>query len=220
MKKWKRKTVIFLITLFLATVVVLWGISRFEPVVLSFAEEQFRNRTAKAVALSVAEVMAEENIDYSTLVTLDTDTEGNVTRLSANTPEINLLKSEVSLRTLEKLNINTKSEKVPLGNLTGILFLTGKGPSFNVRLTDIESLSVETESSFLSQGINQTRHTKTLTLKLRLNIALFTKLKKLEIEDSVVVADTVIVGKVPDGYTAINKADGELIGDIVDFRAE
>ena len=44
--------------------------------------------------------------------------------------------------------------------------------------------------------------------------------EKLEIEDSVVVADTVIVGKVPDGYTAINKADGELIGDIVDFRAE
>ncbi|MBO5908716.1 MAG: sporulation protein YunB [Clostridia bacterium] len=220
MKKWIRKTVIFVITLFLAMVVVLWGISRLEPVVLSFAEEQFRNRTAKSVALSVAEVMAEENIEYSSLIDIDTDTDGNVTRLSANTPKINLLKSEVSLRILEKLNRDVKSEKVPLGNLTGILFLTAKGPSFNVRLTDIESLSVETVSTFSSQGINQTRHTITLTLKLRLNIALFTKPRKLEIEDSVVIADIVIVGRVPDGYTAVNKADGELIGDIVDFRAE
>lgn len=211
---------IFLITIFLASTVVLWGISRFEPVVLGFAEEQFRNRTVRAVALSVAEVMAEENIEYSSLIDLDTDTEGNVTRLSANTPEINFLKSEVSLRLVERLNRDTKREKVPLGNLTGILFLSGKGPSFDVRLVGVESLSVETVSSFLSQGINQTRHTITLNLKLRLNIALFTKLKEVEIEDSVVVADTVIVGKVPDGYTAINKADGELIGDIVDFRAE
>ena len=220
MKKWKRKTAIFFITLFLATAVFLWGISRLEPLVLSFAEEQFRNNTSKAVALSVAEVMTEKNIKYSSLIDLDTDTEGNVTRLSANTPEISLLKSEVSLRVLDKLNRQVKVEKVPIGNLTGILFFAGKGPSFDVRLVSIESVFVETDSTFLSQGINQTRHTITLSLKLRLNIALFTKIKRVEIEDSVVVADTVIVGRVPDGYTAINKADGELIGDIVDFRAE
>ena len=220
MKEWKRKTVIFFITIFLVSTVFLWWIARIEPAVLSFAEENFKNRTAKAVSLSVSEVMTEENIDYSALVSLDTDTEGNVTRLSANTPEINILKSKVSLRILEKLNSDVKRESVPLGNLTGILLFSGKGPSFDVRLVGVESLLVETDSTFLSQGINQTRHTITLKLKLRMSIALFTKPKKLEIEDSVVVADTVIVGKVPDGYTAINKADGELIGDIVDFRAE
>lgn len=220
MKEWKRKTVIFLITLFLTFIVILWGMARLEPVVVSFAEESFKKRTVSAISLSVDEVMSEGNIDYSTLVSLDTDSGGNVTRLSANTPEINILKSKVSLKILERLKSEVKSVRVPLGNLTGMLFLSGKGPFFEVRLVSVEGLSVETDSTFLSQGINQTRHTIELKLNIRMSIALFTKPRTFEVEDGIVIADTVIVGKVPNSYTDINKADGELIGDVVDFRAE
>jgi hypothetical protein len=53
-----------------------------------------------------------------------------------------------------------------------------------------------------------------------MQIVILASTHTVETSDSIVIADTVIVGKVPDGYTAINKADNELIGDIVDFRAE
>ena len=128
--------------------------------------------------------------------------------------QIEIIKIHLSLLFCKKLSILSDNDSSGVGQCINSVSDTVDKSGL------VESLLVETDSTFLSQGINQTRHTITLKLNIRMSIALFTKPRTFEVEDGIIIADTVIVGKVPNSYTDINKADGELIGDIVDFRAE
>ena len=216
-----RKFIIFLAVLFLLILLFFYSIIRLRPVAFVKAEATAKNITLRVIADSVAEVSKEEKIDYNSLVELGRDSDGNVTSLSSKAENINIFKSLLSKKILEKLEASESKEfAIPIGNLTGSLVFTGRGPAIKVKIIETSFLKSEIKSEFSECGINQTRHTINADIRIKMKIVMLTKAYDIEVFDRVVIADTVIVGKVPDGYTAINKADNELIGDIVDFKAE
>lgn len=216
-----KKVTIFLITLTLLLILAFWSVSRLRPIALSFAESRARNMALGVLSQSVEEVIEKTQLRYDDLVSVEKDSEDNVTSLSTRVENVNTFKSEVSSKILEKLLEEGKRNiSIPLGNLTGTLLLTGRGPSVKARIIEVSFAESRLESTFTQCAINQTRHTLNIKIKIIMQIAILTGVYSVETEDSIVVADTVIVGKVPDGYTSINKASDELIGDVVDFKAE
>lgn len=216
-----KKIIVFLVMLFLLILVVVYSLFRLYPVIYAQADARAKNIALEIISDSVADTIKEKGTEYYDLVEIQRDKEGNVASLSSRVESINLFKSGVSKRILEKISdVSSREFGIPLGNLSGNVFLSGRGPALKVRIIEATCAQSEITSLFEEAGINQTRHILKIEIKIRMQIVVLTSRHTVETSDSIVIADTVIVGKVPDGYTAINKADNELIGDIVDFRAE
>ena len=219
MKRAKRRIIIILAVVFCLSALFIYSVSAISPIVKARAVELSRSHATRVINTAVREVMEEG--DYPELVEIKRDSEGNVLSLSANTTAINNLKSRVSLRILELLSREENLElKVPIGNLTGMYLMTGRGFSVSVRLIPADSVVTTVESSFSEEGINQSWHRITMRVTLRVGVIVLGEHISVDVCDSIVVADSVIVGKVPDAYTEIERADSDLVGDVVDFKAE
>lgn len=218
MKKIKRRIFVALTALFLLAVLFIASFNQLLPIVNARAVQYSRSHATKIINSAVKAVLEER--DVSGLVSIRTDGNGNVLALSSDTYEINRLKSDVSLKILELLSQDvTETLKIPVGNLTGMYLLSGKGFGLSIRLIPTNSILTEVEGSFSEVGINQSWHRLTLKVTVNLGVIILGRHNDVEICDSIVISDTVIVGRVPDSYTDIEKIDDETLGDIVDFRA-
>ncbi len=73
-------------------------------------------------------------------------------------------------------------------------------------------------SSFASVGINQTIHKISLNVRAEVSILLSGESIGAQIETQVDVAETVIVGRVPDSYTTVeDTTGGKMTDDIFNF---
>ncbi|MBR6633476.1 MAG: sporulation protein YunB [Clostridia bacterium] len=220
MKKIKRRVGVILLTLFFLLLLFIYSFNKLMPIVNAHAVQYSRSYATRVISESVKAVIEEKGTQYTDLVTLNSDTEGNVLSLSSNIVNINKMKSEVSLRILSVLSDDERRLlKIPIGNLTGMYLLSGRGFRLSIRLIPTDSVITSFESSFTEVGINQSWHRITMKITVKLGVIILGEHNTVEVTDSVVIADTVIVGRVPDAYTHIEDLDDETVGEIIDFKA-
>ena len=96
---------------------------------------------------------------------------------------------------------------IPLGSILMPEFFAGKGPGLPIRVVALSTADAEFFSEFTSAGINQTL--QRILLELRINMSVLTPAgtQSVDVASTVVVAETVIVGSVPQSYFQIG-ADG------------
>lgn len=191
------------------------------PHLLSLAEDAVRNRVAGAVAQAVGEVLSQENTGYTDLITLSFGEDGRVTSLAADTLRLEALRYRLAQAVLHALRDGTFDVSIPLGTLTGILFLSGRGPAIPVKVRAAESLRASFVSSFSSCGFNQTRHRILFRMEIRVGFFLSLTVRQIDLTDEFCAAETVIVGEVPQNLTQINRFTEDVeeieIDDAVDF---
>ena len=90
---------------------------------------------------------------------------------------------------------------IPVGTLTGSALLAGRGPGFTVRMQTTGSCSARFENQFSHAGINQTTHSIILYVDVSMSILLPGFRTGTDVSNSFSVAETIIVGDVPDTYT-------------------
>lgn len=218
MKKIKRRVFVVIVSLSLLAVLFIASFNQLLPIVNARALQYSRSHATKVINTAVKTVI--ENNGYSELISVKTDSDGNVLSLSSDISEINRLKSDVSLEILKLLSTDgAQVLRIPIGNLTGMYLLSGKGFGLNIRLIPTDSVLTSVEGSFTEVGINQSWHRMTLKVTLKLGVIILGRHNTVEVCDGIVISDTVIVGRVPDAYTDIEKIDDETLGDIVDFKA-
>ena len=99
--------------------------------------------------------------------------------------------------------MNTLGEdglRLNIGTFSGIPFLIGRGPKITIKLVPIGAVSSEFESEFDSVGINMTKHTLYFYIKTHVNIALPIRSYDVYSNTQVMLAESIIVGKVPEVY--------------------
>lgn len=135
------------------------------------------------------------------MVTLERDDDGNILALRANVIEMNKISSQIGTLIQEKYSmLEDMYIKIPLGNFTGNELLAGRGPKIVVKIVPAGTVSTDYKTEFISTGINQTRHRVYLEIKSKMTIiAPFTN-KAVEVVDNVNVAETVLIGNVPDTF--------------------
>ena len=155
---------------------------------------------------------------------MTTKNDGSVSSLNVNTSELltarTLLVSEIlkNVSYYEKMCV-----KIPLGNISGINFLSGRGPDVSI-YTDISNgFNAYFENDFTEIGINQTLYRIYFTVCFDISILLPSRIERVNIKQSFPVMSTVIVGEVPDAYTEITRLTDDIteseIDDIYDFGA-
>lgn len=159
---------------------------------------------AESIGIANANKVVERvmrDVGYLDLIILDRDEAGKILALRANVIEMNRIASEISLAIQEQNNeIEATHVSIPIGNFTGNSLLAGLGPKIKVKIVPTGTVNIEFKTEFLSSGINQTRHRIYLEIKSKMGIVAPFVSKRVEVVNEVNIAETVLIGEVPETY--------------------
>ena len=190
---------IFLLALTLSCFVLLRG--KYRPVIRSLAETQVKNATSDLTNDAIAKQIAAGNIAYDRIVYFEKDLNGRITALKTNIGEINRLKTDIlNIINDEILALDTSDIGIPLGSLFLPEFFSGKGPVIPVHILSIRNSDAVFASDFSQAGINQTLHRLNMEVSIDVAVLVLGQASSFTITSEVVVAETVIVGEVPDTF--------------------
>ena len=160
----------------------------------------------RETALDVINQAVGEQIEHQSgqvYVTICRDEDGNISSIDSNAAAVNELNNKISASVNESLgNLENKEIKVPIGTLSGITFLTGRGVDIPLRLHQIGAAKTKIKSEFEDAGINQTRYRLYLTVTVELTAILPAHSTDISVTYDYMVSETIIVGKIPDMYLA------------------
>lgn len=192
---------------------------RLKPVVINAARSRARLFASDVISRSVDAAVAESagsfiNVIYG---------EDGISAIETNVTGISRLRADSILNIRGEISdIDRMTLDIPLGNLAGGMLLTGRGFPVRIKLVPIGDVSGEIYSEFSETGINQTLHRIYLRVRVSMNMIVASDTVRLELADDILVAETVIVGRVPDAYTAINRfeIDENEENDLNDYAAQ
>lgn len=163
-------------------------------------EYKGRQTATAAIGRAVDGCLAGDQGEYIDIVR---DDEGRIIMLDADPAKINKLENDLKTDINDSLSrVEDNSMHVPLGTLTGITALSGRGPDVGIRLHQIGAVDVELKNSFVSTGLNQTRYSLKLTVSAELSAILPGHSTDITVQDEYIISETVIVGELPDTYVA------------------
>lgn len=192
-----------LFMVFLAAIALLFLMfrSRYRDIIQELAETQVKNTTSDLTNDAIAKQIAEGVIQYDRIVYFEKDLDGRITALKTNMSEINRLKTDIlNIINDEILALDTSGIGIPLGSLFLPEFLSGKGPAIPVHILSIRNSDATFASNFSQAGINQTLHQLTMVVSVDVAILVLGQTSSFTVNSEVVVAQTVIVGDVPNMF--------------------
>lgn len=154
----------------------------------------------KQINNAIAGIMAEGNYVGDYFVSFEKTASGEISAISSNMAKINALSAEILDRVVGATENHTLTVEIPAGNLTGVSLLMGRGPSVPVKIIVLTSSRVEFNNSVVTAGINQTKHQINLEVIVDIDILIPWESQSAQVITEVMIADTVIVGKVPETY--------------------
>lgn len=154
----------------------------------------------KTVNDSINEVIGKGVYGFDYFITLEKDGEGNVTAISSDMAHINTLSTEILNSVIESTDNGIIEISIPAGNLSGLNLLLNKGPDIQVDIIMLTSSRVDFRNEMVSCGINQAKYQLVLEVTVDIDILVPWGTESATTVTEVIVADTVIVGKVPNTY--------------------
>ena len=163
-----------------------------------------RDAVTLAVNGCVSRMMRENNYGYDYFVSLQKDTAGNITAITTDTAHVNALSAEIMREIALAADGEALNISIPLGSLLGSNLLMGRGPRIPVQVRMLTSSFVRFDNELISTGINQSRHVIKLVANVDIDIMIPLSTVSTTVETDILVAETVIVGRVPDTYMNYN----------------
>ena len=174
---------------------------RYREVIRDLARTQVMNSTSDMTNDAIAKQMADGIIQYDRIVYFEKDLDGRITALKTNMSEVNRLKTDIlNIINDEILALDNSDFGIPMGSLILPELFSGKGPAIPVHILSIRNSDAVFASHFEQAGINQTLHKLTMEVSVDVSVLVLAKTESFTVTSEVVVAETVIVGDVPQTY--------------------
>ena len=203
-------------TLVLATAV--YATAQLRPLLESMATTRVSNTVNRIVFEAVNEAIESGEITYDQLISFEKDNDGRITAVHSNMAACNRLQVEILDIILARIDqVSARELSIPVGSLTGSALLAGRGPRIKVRMESVGSSSARFENEFTSAGIIQTNHCIVLHIDVSVAILLPGFTTATQVSNAVTVAETVIVGTVPDTYTYFSTTPSTYEEDVKDY---
>ncbi len=220
-RRMSRRTILGVLAFSLMTLVLtlmIFATTQMRPILVSLATTRVSNMVNRIVSEAVDEAIEGGNIRYSDLITFEKDNNGQITAIYSNMAAFNRLQSKILDIILARIDqVSARELSIPVGSLTGSVLLAGRGPRISVRMESVGSSSANFENEFASAGINQTKHQIVLNIDVSVSILLPGFSTATTVSNAVTVAETVIVGAVPDTYTYFSSTPESYENDAKDY---
>ncbi|MFZ5942490.1 MAG: sporulation protein YunB [Bacillota bacterium] len=183
--------------------------------------------TIKAVAESRANLIATqaineviynevlENVKYNDLVEVHKDMDNKITLIQANTIKISRLIADTNIRIKEALeSLSEESIEIPLGQALGSYLFAAHGPKINIKILPVGEINVKLAQDFSEAGINQTRHIIYMDINTSIRVVVPMATDKITVATQAPVAETIIVGSVPNTVLRLDGFNNLLKGSL------
>ena len=220
-RRWDRRTVPRLLAFFLTAgllTLLFLAARQMGPLLERLATAKVSNAVTGIVSEAVYEAIESGELQYESLISFEKNNEGGITAVHSNMAAFNHLQAEILSTVLTRIGqVSARDLSIPIGSLTGSALLAGRGPRITVRMESVGSSEANFHNAFTSAGINQTKHQIILTVDVDVSILLPGFTTATEVSNSFIVAETVIVGAVPETYTSFTTESGTYIEDTKDY---
>lgn len=199
-RKRKKKLIIFL-SVFILLVLLIYLFLKFNvyPVLFKVSDAKVTQATSEIVNNAVSSSVM--NYDCTQLVSIEKNTSGDISVITTNSSLVNKILQDVVKTCLESIkNVGNEGVKIPVGSLSGVPLLMEKGPRVNVKFMPIGTINYSCDTEFTQTGINQTLHKIVVKISADVSLIFANKSKLITVENSVLLSETVIIGKVPNIY--------------------
>ena len=198
-RKWKRFIVRIVIVFALFAAILIYLRFKYDRTIVGLAETQVRNATSDMINDAIDKQIENGDVQYDRIVYFEKDLDGRITALKTNMSEVNRLKTNIlNIINDEILQMDTSDIGVPLGSLFLPEIFSGRGPSFPVNVLSIRNSDASFSSDFVEAGINQTLHQLNMQVSIDVAVLVLGQTNYFTISSQVVVAETIIVGQVPE----------------------
>ena len=187
--------------------VILISYGTLSSVIVDLAVSEAYDNITYTVNEVLAEEVIAETIDYNDMVSLLTDNNGNITALVTNMANVNYLQAKITNAIVKKFaESDVTKVEIPLGSLFGNAFLSGHGPRISANILSVTNVNTTFRNEFSDAGINQTRHRIMMDVDVTLGILLAGYQNRWDtVTTEITVAETFIVGSVPNTYANLDK---------------
>ena len=152
---------------------------------------------------AIADIMRDGDYSADYFVTFEKSEAGEITAISSNMARINALSAKILDRIVGATDTYMLTVNIPVGNLTGVSLLMGRGPKVPAKIITMTSSRVEFNNSIVTAGINQTKHQINLEVIVDIDILVPWGTESTQVITEVLIADTIVVGRVPDTYLSM-----------------
>lgn len=172
---------------------------RYREVIFQLAKTQVKNTTSDLINDAIDKQIENGNIQYDRIVFFEKDLDGKITALKTNMSEINRLKTDtLNIINDEILALDTSEIGIHIGSILLPEFFSGRGFLIPVQILSIRNSEASLHSTFTEAGINQTLHQLNMYVSIDVTVLVLGKTESFTITSQVIVAETVIVGQVPE----------------------
>ncbi len=202
MRRWLQKLIFTLVLLALTAVLLLMAFrGKYHDAIRELAQIQVRNATSDLINDAIDQQIESGDIQYDRIVYFEKDLNGRITALKTNISEVNRLKTDILQRiNHEILALDTSDLGIPLGSLVLPEIWSGRGPDIPVRILAIRNSDAAFSSRFTDSGINQTLQQLNLSVSIDVAVLILGRTESFTVTSEVVVAETIIVGQVPETF--------------------
>ena len=174
---------------------------QYRDVIRELAQTQVKNATSDLTNDAIAKQIEDGVVQYDRIVYFEKDLDGRITALKTNIGEVNRLKTDIlNIINDEILALDNSDIGIPIGSLFLPELLSGRGPVIPVHILSIRNSDAVFHSNFTQAGINQTLHQVTMQVSIDVSVLVLGQTTSFTMVSEVVVAETVIVGDVPNTF--------------------
>ena len=213
-KRCKKKLLsVIIVILFLTFLLALYYLRMILPIVNTVSQEKMRALTVLAVNDAVSEVV-ENSTQSVDMVKISYSNDNSISSIVVDSVAVNKIVKNLTAKVAEKLDtMQEYGLNIPIGSFTGIVFLSGLGPSVKLRVLPVASVTPVLYSEFKEIGINQTNHRVYVKLNTSVSVVLPGAHNCVETITEISLTDYVIVGKIPETY--LNSTSTEDMMDLI-----
>lgn len=159
------------------------------------------NIGSDAINNTVEDYFTKNQFEYEDFVKLSYNDENEITSVQTKTALMNKVKADLSIYLQDQVtNIKASPVTMPLGNIFNNPIFSGLGPDLKITVKPTDITDLVFSDKFESCGINQVRHKIYIEVFVNISVHCASMSKTELVEDSIPIAETVIVGRVPQYY--------------------
>ena len=193
---------------------------RCRPIMMTFAESQAVWMATKIANQTVAQVLQDYAEACTDAIVVVYDGEQKVSAVHTNTSWVNLVRTAITDRTITALEqFSSLSVSLPIGSLLGWDWVSGLGPLITFPVSFTATVLSDVSSVLVAEGINQSMYRVLVHLEISLYVVTPGGRSTVGTKTSYPMAETVLLGEVPDNLTEVYGDDQSLLGQIFDYGA-
>lgn len=210
----KKLTKLIIIIIIAITTVI--AISKsINPIFENLCKEKAMN-----IGTEISNKKANEVLEMYSLADIVTFIEGENNKagfLKTDVVTINKIASDIAIKAEEEFqNLKNEEISIPIGAISGNKYLSGVGPHFNIKVNIAGNIETQLKTEFVKMAINQTMYR--IYLEVYCNVDIVTSYKTIpqEINNQILLVETVIVGDVPETYYNLEGVGNDDLLDVLE----